>query len=185
MKKSNKILLISFLLILVSCSTVKRSEFYGGLAGSFLGGTVGAMVGKQLSPQGKTNQQLNAALGATIGVATGGIIGAKAGRFFYGENPENRELKHMLLPDKEDVSVMNFGLGEKDLIINTNIVPSKRYLIPTEQIPKNIQEKMKRPVVIEHKVKEKYIQLPNNNTLYVPEFSVLEQTYEEGANNAN
>ncbi len=182
MKKKTKLLLIGLSLLIISCSTVKRSEFYGGLAGAFLGGSVGAMIGNHLSPKGKINQQLNAALGATFGVATGGYIGAKAGRFFYGENPENRELSQMLRQETRDVSVMNLGIGDQDIKINADIVPSKKYLIPTLQIPQNIQDKMKRPVVIEHKVKEKFIQLPNNKTLYVPEFSVLEQTYEEGNN---
>ena len=159
---------------------------YGGIVGGFLGASVGAIVGKKLSPEGKTNEVANSLLGGGLGAALGGIGGAYAGKYFYGDHPENRKLKQMILP-KNDIgkfNLMDLDLGNSRISIEAKLEAYKKYHVPTGNLPEKLKKVMNKPVLIEHKVQERYINLKDNKTIYIPEFTIIEQTFENfgGAN---
>lgn len=87
-----------FVILLSSCSTLKRQQLFSGITGALIGGSIGAMIGKSLSPNQKSDQ-LNTILGASIGSLIGAGSGVAIGTYFWQEDPTNIPMENMLIKD--------------------------------------------------------------------------------------
>jgi hypothetical protein len=135
--------ILVFLLLFTSCSSLKRQRIISSAVGTIIGGVVGAHLGKALSPNGASETH-NAALGGSIGVLVGGASGYGLGTLFWRDNPENMELKQMILEDKKEISEVKIDslTGAKKLN-ESQISPN---------LPKDLVGRIKNPIVIEYEV---------------------------------
>ena len=85
---NTKIILLSALILTsTSCSTMRKSVFYGGLSGITLG-----IVGSATLSPNKESIAPNMAIWGSLGA----LVGATLGYLFFMEDPENRELPSMM-----------------------------------------------------------------------------------------
>lgn len=87
------ILIVAITLLFSSCSTMRKSIFYGAISGMSLG-IGGSAV---LSPN-KESIAPNMAVWGSLGV----LIGAGLGYFFFTDDPENRDLPNMIIPKHKE-----------------------------------------------------------------------------------
>ena len=92
---------IKFLLFLIlsivfsGCSTLRGSITAGGI----IGGTLGAMSGAVFSPN-KESVPGNALVFGAIGAGAGALLA----HYFFTNDPENRDLKQMMVPELAPVN---------------------------------------------------------------------------------
>lgn len=175
----SSIFILSLCILVGSCASKRTSQIYSGIAGAFIGGTIGAVVGKEASPN-RASSTLNGVMGGTIGVTAGGAIGTLAGGYFYGEDPENKDLKNMIREQKPiELPIAINDLGMTNLQINTGAKATGEMNLPQTEVPEGLKKYIKKAKIIEHTVDEQSHHLDDNRTLIIPEFKVFEQTYEE------
>ena len=91
-----KYFIFILIVLLPSCSSLKRQKILGGVVGSVVLGSIAASLGKELSPNASSDK-----LNQTIGAATGGVVGFYLGtnvaESFWNKNPENKVSKTLLL----------------------------------------------------------------------------------------
>jgi hypothetical protein len=157
--------ILVFLVLLGSCSSIKKSFVYGGLAG----GSIGVIAGNVLSP----NQESKAPNMAVWG-SVGALIGAGLSYYFYKDDPENRELPNMILPSTDKVVNLNGKIN------NTIILPadSKKYQIETSPLPDHLKGKVQKPFIIEHEIPEQVQSLKNGKSITIEAHKAWEVTYE-------
>lgn len=163
--KHLQILTLALCLFISSCSTMRKSIFYGALSGI----TLGVVGGSTLSPD-KESVAPNMAVWGSIGA----LIGVGLGYFFFMDDPENRDLPNMILPkQKADLS----PLGKLE---SFNITPtdSKKYKVESGPIPEHLKNKVKAPFIIEHEIPERVEQLENGKTITVEKHKAWEYSYE-------
>ena len=167
-----KLLILMFLL--ASCSSMKKSIFYSSL----IGGVAGATGGALLSPD-RESRGWNAAI---FGL-TGAAVSALAGYLMYEDDPRNRKLENMLLPEeKKDPNVVDIGLGE--LKIEAKLDKREAYKVPVKELPDKLKGKVKKQYLIKYESKERYIN-SGNKTFYIPTFEVFEHSYDEKIGDGN
>lgn len=163
--KALQLLILGTCLTTSSCSTMRKSLFYGGLSGI----TLGIVGGSVLSPN-KESTIPNMAVWGSIGT----LIGAGLGYFFFMDDPENREMPSMILPkqkmDENPVSRMES--------ISITPTDSKKYKVETGPLPINLKGKAKSPFIIEHEIPERVEQLENGKTITVEKHKAWEMSYE-------
>jgi len=159
------ILLLAFSLFISSCSTMRKSIFYGGLTGI----TLGVVGGSTLSPD-KESVAPNMAVWGSIGA----LIGIALGYFFFMDDPENRDLPNMIIPKQKDEQ------NPINKLESFNIEPtdSKKYKVESGPIPEHLKNKVKAPFIIEHEIPERVEQLENGKTITVEQHKAWEYSYE-------
>lgn len=157
---------ISFIVLLSfisSCSTLKKSITLG----TVLGGTIGATGGAALSPDSYSKMP-----NAVIWGGLGALTGAALGYYLFNDDPENKELPQMILPEPKTPSVEDVALPV--------IVPvsSKKYKVEKGPLPEDLRDKIPNPYIIEHLIPERVETLNNGRTLKIDEHKAYEVMYE-------
>lgn len=160
-----KILIL--IVLLCSCSTMKKTIVYSSLAGGMAGATAGAV----LSPD-KESQGANAAVFGLLGA---GIV-ALAGYALYEDDPRNQKLTPMLEMNEEQADPNRVDLDLGGLKIEANLSKDEAYSVPTKELPKELQGKVKKQYLIKYQSKEKYIH-KGDKTFYIPAFEIFEHSY--------
>ncbi len=176
------ICLIIILFTITSCSTMKRSIFYGGLSGI----TLGVAGSAALSPN-KESIAPNMAIWGSLGA----LIGAGLGYFFFVDDPENRELPSMIQGNSyNNAQLKKFsenanGMGPYDLApiknIEAKIVTpkdSKKYKLESGPIPDHLKGKVQAPYIIEHEIPERVERLENGKAITIEKHKAWEVDYE-------
>lgn len=161
-----KFLLISFLVFMTSCSSLKKSLVYSGLGFGLAGG----LVGSTLSPD-KYSKPHNTAIGASVGV----LLGAGVAYMLWKDNPENMDLKTMIIPREK--------INEGDTFQSpTFVIPKSSHRYKVEEldiaVPPEVKAKLPKPNVIEHLIPEREVKMENGRTISIEEHKAWEVLYE-------
>jgi len=165
-----KILILLFLCS--SCSTLKKSITSGALVGGLVGGTGGAVF----SPDRESTDK-NAYLG--------GIVGALAGiglAYLFYDSPKKKVKESMLLDQQlqnhKEVPLFDFSPELKNIKPEVNFKPIKKYEVPLEKLPKELEGKVKKQFILEYQSESQTIEV-GNRTIQISPFKAWEHIYEE------
>lgn len=153
------------LLNLCSCSSMRKSIIYGGLAGA----AIGAVAGNALSPDPESRMPNTAVWGSL-----GALGGAALGYIFHMDDPENRDLPSMILPSGEIPLSRDKKLNEA-IVIPTD---SKKYEVEAGPLPDHLKGKVKQPYIIEHVIPERVEELKNGKTITIEAHKAWEVSFE-------
>ncbi len=168
------ICLCTLLVTLSSCSTMRKSIFYGGLSGVTLG--VAGSVG--LSPN-KESIAPNMAIWGSLGA----LIGAGLGFLFFADDPENRDLPSMLQGKSYGQAQLKNGpydLAPIKTVEEKIVTPknSKKYKLEPGPIPEHLKGKVQSPYIIEHEIPERVERLENGRAITIEKHKAWEVDYE-------
>ncbi|MGZ3789422.1 MAG: hypothetical protein ACXVLQ_12915 [Bacteriovorax sp.] len=171
LKGGFKILFFSACILLTtSCSTMRKSIFYGGLTGIGLG-----VVGSATLSPNKESIAPNVAVWGSVGA----LVGAILGYLFFMEDPENRELPSMM---PSGMSSRNRAelLSPINQLEAVTITPkdSKKYKLESGPLPAHLKGKVQTPVIIEHEIPERVEHLENGKAITVEQHKAWEVDYE-------
>lgn len=168
----NKLICLFVILMMASCSSLKKTIIYSSLAG----GMTGAVSGSVLSPE-KESRGANALVFGLVGAGIAGL----AGYALYQDDPRNYQLQNMLRDEKkremeEDPNLVPINLD--NLTIGATLDKKEAYEVPLKKIPKELQGKVNKQILIKYQSKERYIK-KGNKTYYVPPFNIYEHGYSD------
>ena len=165
--KTNINIIILTSLFLTSCSSVNSTLIYGSLSGA----SVGAIAGHTLSPD-KESDMFNT---VTWGVV-GAVVGAGLAYLLRADDPDNKEMKQMIRPEKknDDFTPLNEDFGFQ-LIKPTS---STSFVVPNQIVPDRLKDKVKKQIVTEHIINERIEKKDGGKTIFYPETKVYEYDYQ-------
>ena len=158
--------LIFLVILLSSCSTMKKTLIYSSLSGA----TLGASAGYALSP----DDESRGANALVFGVVGAGLT-ALAGYALYENDPRNKKLKHMLEKKKLNPNEIEIDLG--GINIDADLKKSDVFSSPVKALPEALKGKVKEQFIIKYESKERYVN-KDNKTYYIPSFEVYEHAYD-------
>jgi len=165
----------NFLLMLVflsSCSTLKKSIGSGAIIGGIAGGAGGAVFSPDEYSKGK-----NAYLGGVVGA----ILGAGLAYFFHDE-PKKKVAHPMLLDEPtqthKEVPLFDFSPELKHIRPEVNFKPMKKYEVPLEKLPPELEGKVKKQFIIEYESDARTLEI-ENRTIQISPFKAWEHIYEK------
>ncbi len=162
---------ISLICILTSCSTLKKTI----VVSSLVGASIGATGGFVFSPD-KDSTNKNAYL---FGVA-GGLVGA--GIAYLLDDSRAKQMTPMILEDQpkqqEKLPLFDFAPDLKDIRPEVNFQPIKKYEVPLEKLPPELEGKVKKQFLIEYQSEPRTIEI-NNKTIEIGPFKAWEHIYEK------
>lgn len=168
---SFKLMSLSILLLITSsCSTMRKSVFYGGLSGASLG-----LVGSATLSPNKESMAPNMAIWGSVGA----LVGATLGYLFFMDDPENRELPSMM-PSGASNRFRPEDLAPINKIESATITPtdSKKYKLESGPLPDHLKGKVQTPFIIEHEIPERVEHLENGKAITVEQHKAWEVDYE-------
>lgn len=164
--------IIPMLIILSSCSTLKRSI----TSGTFVGGIVGGSGAATFSPD-KESINKNAYLGTIIGA----LAGAGIGYLFY-DDPKKKLQESMLIDspvqNHKEVPLFDFSPELNSIKPEVNFKPMKKYEVPQEKLPPELVGKVKKQFIIEYEAEARTIEV-GNRTIEISPFKAWEHVYEQ------
>lgn len=169
------IMFLMFSLFLSSCSSLRGSIS----TGSIIGGSLGAMSGMVFSPN-KESRNGNALIFGALGAGAGALLA----HYLYTNDPENKDLKQMMIPDDplkkkgEEVPLFDFSPELKNMKPELSFKPIKKYEVPIEKLPESLQGKVKKQYLLEYESEAKTIQY-QGKTIEISPFKAYEHVYEE------
>lgn len=169
------IMFLMFSLFLSSCSSLRGSIS----TGSIIGGSLGAMSGVVFSPN-KESRNGNALIFGALGAGAGALLA----HYLYTNDPENKDLKQMMIPDDplkrkgEEVPLFDFSPELKNMKPELSFKPIKKYEVPIEKLPESLQGKVKKQYLLEYESEAKTIQY-QGKTIEISPFKAYEHVYEE------
>lgn len=165
--------MIVVLLLLTSCSTLKKSMITSAIVGSVLGGVGGAVF----SPDTNSTYK-NAFLFGTLGAA----VGAGGAYLSYDKPIDQQKLNQMLLDDQKDVQkelpLYDFSPELKKINPKVDFKPVSKYEVPLAKLPPELQGKVKKQYIIEYHSEAKTLQI-GNRTFEISPFKAWEHVYED------
>lgn len=160
------------LILLTSCSTLKRSVTSGALIGGLVGGSGGAVF----SPDEESTNK-NAYLGGVIGAVAGAGIA-----YLMHEKPKPKVNESMLLDspvqNHKEVPLFDFSPELKNIKPEVNFKPIKKYEVPLEKLPKELEGKVKKQFILEYQSEAQTIEI-GNRTIQISPFKAWEHIYEQ------
>jgi len=174
--------IIIALILLNSCSTLKRSKFVGALTGALTCGVLGSYLGKELSPD-KESESFNRVLGTGSGAALCGLGGYYLGASLYENDPRNMEDEPIHFNDKnitptssQQMLPPNFtNITFEDLKHKTYGEESIQLI---KDIPNSLKEKIPRQKITKYKVDPQTIK-KDGKTIYFSGGEAIEHEYIE------
>lgn len=168
---NTKILLLSALLLTgTSCSTMRKSIFYGGLSGATLG-----IVGSATLSPNKESIAPNMAIWGSLGA----LIGASLGYLFFMEDPENRDLPSMMpTGGAHKNKAESFAPINRIEAVTITPTDSKKYKLESGPLPDHLKGKVQTPFIIEHDIPERVEHLENGKAITVEQHKAWEVDYE-------
>lgn len=168
------IIILTGTMLLSGCSSLRGSI----TVGSIIGGTLGAMSGVVFSPN-KESRNGNALIFGTVGAVSGALLS----HYFYTNDPENRDLKQMIIPNdplkkNTEVPLFDFSPELKNIKPELSFKPIKKYEVPIEKLPESLQGKVKKQYLLEYESEAKTIQY-QGKTIEIAPFKAYEHVYEE------
>lgn len=164
--------------MMFGCSTMNRSMTYGGIVGGVAGGFLGGSLGKTFSPD-KKSEAGNTLLWGGFGTAIGGLGGAYLGKYFYGEDPDNKPLKQMIIDEKkEEIDNVNLETSGLEKLLKDSKV-AKQYNVPIENLPAHLKNRVCKPRLIEYEIPERQELNESGNPVYIDEGKAYELYCEE------
>lgn len=167
-----KIRTLLVLFLVSSCSTLKKSITGGSVLGAIVGGTGGTVF----SPN-RESKDKNAYLGAIIGSFAGAGLA-----YLMHEKPKIITKKSMLLDDPiqnhKEVPLFDFSPELKHIKPEVNFTPVKKYEVPLEKLPKELEGKVKKQFILEYHSEAQTIEV-GNRTIQISPFKAWEHVYEQ------
>lgn len=166
-----KVICLSLLLLTnTSCSTMRKSIFYGGLSGVSLG-----LVGSATLSPNKESIAPNMAIWGSLGA----LLGATIGYLFFMDDPENRELPSMM-PGSSSGRNRAEPLSPINQLEAISIKPtdSKKYKLESGPLPEHLKGKVQTPFIIEHDIPERVEHLENGKAVTIEQHKAWEVDYE-------
>ena len=165
---------ISFLVLILfssSCSTLKKSL----VSGAFLGGVVGGTGGAIFSPD-QESQSKNAYMFSVVGA----VAGAGLAYLLY-DDPTKPKPPMMLDEPSEthqSVPLFDFSPELKHIKPEVNFKPVKKYEVPQEKLPPELEGKVKKQFIIEYESEARTFEI-DNRTIQISPFKAWEHVYEK------
>lgn len=167
-----KLNLILICFLCSSCSTLNKSL----IAGALISGAVGSLGGAVFSPDQESRDK-NAYLFGIIGAAAG--TGAAYGTW---KDPKSRVPPSMMLDEPvqahQEVPIFDFSPDLKHVKPEVNFKPVKKYEVPQEKLPKELEGKVKKQYIIEYEAEAQTLEI-DNRTIQISPFKAWENTYEK------
>jgi hypothetical protein len=136
------------------------------------------MSGAVFSPN-KESIKGNALVFGAIGAGAGALLA----HYFYTNDPENRDLAQMMIPElapttkKEETGLFDFHPELKNIHPELNFKPVKKYEVPIEKLPENLIGKVKKQYLLEYESEPQTIQY-EGKTINIESFKAFEHVYE-------
>ncbi|MCM2349700.1 MAG: hypothetical protein NDI69_06745 [Bacteriovoracaceae bacterium] len=164
--------LLVFLIFLTSCSSLKKSVGAGAIIGGIVGGAGGVVFSPNEYSKGK-----NAYMGGVIGA----IAGAGLAYLFHDE-PKKKTADPMLLDEPgqlhKKVPLFDFSPELKHIRPEVNFKPVKKYEVPLEKLPTELEGKVKKQFIIEYESDARTLEI-DNRTIQISPFKAWEHIYEK------
>jgi len=145
------------------------------IAGALIGGVVGSVGGAVFSPDEESrakNAYLFGVIGSGVGAGTGWLL---------FEDPKKPNAPLMLdepTQTHQEVPLFDFSPELKHVRPEVNFKPVKRFEVPQEKLPKELEGKVKKQFIIEYEAEARTIEL-DNKTIQISPFKAWEHTYEK------
>lgn len=168
-----KFSLLMCFIVLCSCSTLKRSMIGGALIGGLVGGGGGAIF----SPD-EMSRNKNAYMFGVLGAAAGAGLA-----YLLHDEPKKQGMNNPMMLDEpvqnhQEVPLFDFSPELKGLKPEVNFKPVKKYEVPQEKLPAELEGKVKKQYIIEYEAEARTIDL-GNRTIQISPFKAWEHTYEK------
>lgn len=167
-----KLSLIFSLILLSSCSTLKKSIGAGAIIGGVVGGTGGAVF----SPD-EFSRDRNAYMGSMIGALAGAGLA-----YLMHDEPKKKVASPMLLDEPselhKEVPLFDFSPELKHIRPEVNFKPVKKYEVPLEKLPTELEGKVKKQFIIEYESDARTLEI-DNRTIQISPFKAWEHVYEK------
>lgn len=167
--------ILIFSLFSTGCSSLRGSISTGAI----IGGSLGAMSGMVFSPN-KESRNGNALVFGALAAGAGALLA----NYLYTNDPENRDLKQMMILDdplkkkSEEVPLFDFSPELKNIKPELSFKPVKKYEVPIEKLPEELKGKVKKQYLLEYETEAKTIQY-QGKTIEISPFKAYEHVYEE------
>jgi hypothetical protein len=158
------------LLLCTSCSSLNRSMITGAL----VGGVVASIGGAVFSPNPESIDK-NAYLFGVVGAGAGAAAG-----YLLFEDPKKPKPPMMLdepMQTHQEVPLFDFSPELGKVKPEVSFKPVKRYEVPQEKLPKELEGKVKKQYIIEYEAEARTIEI-DNRTIQISPFKAWEHAYE-------
>lgn len=163
--------MLVLLLFSSSCSSLRKSLASGALIGGIVGGSGGAIFSPDQDSQSK-----NAYMFGVIGAAAG------AGLAYLLYDDPARPKPPMMLDEPaqthQSVPLFDFSPELKHIKPEVNFKPVKKFEVPQEKLPPELEGKVKKQFIIEYESEARTLEI-DNRTIQISPFKAWEHVYEK------